>query len=116
MAKYKELDIIRLKKDGRMGAIVGIWSPVMYSIDVGTGTDDDPFDNIDLHEDEIEPFDFLAPRHCPVYNEVISDAICMETEAALFRRVTVATVPEMSKIADLDVARKKCDKCLYHNY
>jgi len=116
MAKFKELDVVRIKKDGRMGAIVAIWGPDMYSVDVGTGTDDDPFDNIELYENELEPFDFLAERHCPVYNDVISDALCMETEAALFGILSVGAVLELSRIIHIDAAREKCNKCLYHNY
>jgi len=112
MAKFKDLDIVRLK-DGRTGVVVAIWGPDMYSVDVGTGSDDDPFDNIELYEDELEPFNYLAPRHCPVYNEVVSDTICKETKATLSGKAAVEAVPEMSKISDLDIARELCRKCIY---
>ena len=57
--------------------------------------------------------DYSTDRFCPVYNEEIDDVLCYESVMALSRMVKVSSVPELSKVTDIEKARVICDKCPY---
>ena len=57
--------------------------------------------------------DYYAKRLCPVHNTMISDAICMETEAVLSGVIKPSSVPEMAKVKNTEEKLKVCRQCKY---
>lgn len=57
--------------------------------------------------------DYEADRFCPAYNETIDCDLCYESLMALSRSIKISSVPELSRIEDIEKARKLCAKCPY---
>ncbi len=57
--------------------------------------------------------DYNADRFCPVYNDEIDCDLCYESIMALTRIVKASSVPELSKVEDIEKARRICSKCPY---
>jgi len=58
-------------------------------------------------------FDYTADHHCPVFDEVIDSAVCLEAMAVLEKFIKIEAVPEMAKVKDIEKARKICAHCKY---
>lgn len=50
---------------------------------------------------------------CPVYKRKIEPDLCYESLMSLNRCFKVSSVPELSEIEDIEVARKICSQCPY---
>ena len=57
--------------------------------------------------------DYENPHYCPVYGKIIDMDLCYESLMCLNRTFKVSSVKELSEIADIDNARKLCERCEY---
>lgn len=57
---------------------------------------------------------YLDDPFCPVFGEEISDGLCIEVSAALTGGgPSIGAIPELTKVWDIEAARKKCRACPY---
>lgn len=60
-----------------------------------------------------EKLDYEADHYCPAYEEIITADLCYDSLCCLGGQFKISSTPELSKIKDIEKARKICAGCPY---
>ena len=56
---------------------------------------------------------YRADHYCPVYGKVITPDLCYDTLVCLNGSIKIETNDELSRVVDIETAKKRCRNCPY---